>query len=210
VGTAGAASLATASKGEREMKSSVVAFLLVLVVQGLALAALAWLLPGLRLDSLLTAAVAVVLIAALNAVLWPVFVRLIERLNLVVFAVLSILLNGLCVAGAALLLPGLYVDGLWTAFLVAFTLTVATTVITTVFAFEELIGGHGGLGGKLMHPFVLAPAELPYDGEEIVGAEHLHRVLRGWMDHLAPGAPPAPGAAAGTPVRAPGVVDADG
>jgi uncharacterized membrane protein YvlD (DUF360 family) len=47
-------------------------------------------------------------------------------------------------------------------------------------AFEELIGGHGGLGGKQMHPFLLYPSSLPLEDAEIVGAEHLHRVLRGW------------------------------
>ena len=28
------------------------------------------------------------------------------------------------------------------------------------------------------------PAQLPAPGSEIVGAEHLHRVLRGWLTHL--------------------------
>jgi hypothetical protein len=46
-------------------------------------------------------------------------------------------------------------------------------------AFEELIGGHGGLGGPQMRPFLLHPAALPLDGP-IVGAEQLHRVLAGW------------------------------
>jgi hypothetical protein len=51
-------------------------------------------------------------------------------------------------------------------------------------AFEELIGGHGGLGGKQMHPFLLHPSILTLDELEIVGTEHLHRILRGWRTQL--------------------------
>jgi putative membrane protein len=47
-------------------------------------------------------------------------------------------------------------------------------------AFEELIGGHGGLGGKQMQPFLLYPSVLTLEDSEIVGAEQIHRVLQGW------------------------------
>ncbi|MFE6337753.1 alkaline phosphatase family protein [Streptomyces sp. NPDC057798] len=62
-----------------------------------------------------------------------------------------------------------------------------------VLAFEEQIGSHGGLGGAqgkafLLSPLVLsAPAE---DGGELVGAEHVHRVLRRWLDEA--GGPQVP------------------
>jgi hypothetical protein len=37
------------------------------------------------------------------------------------------------------------------------------------------------------------PAQLPAPPPEIVGAEHLHRVLRGWLTHLGhPEPEPAP------------------
>jgi hypothetical protein len=49
--------------------------------------------------------------------------------------------------------------------------------------FEPHVGSHGGLGGPQSRGFVMYPAELPApDG--IVGAEALHRVLRGWLTHL--------------------------
>jgi uncharacterized membrane protein YvlD (DUF360 family) len=53
-----------------------------------------------------------------------------------------------------------------------------------VLAFEEQIGSHGGLGGEQGKPFLLSPLgfSAPVDaGEELVGAEHVHRVLRRWM-----------------------------
>ncbi|WP_371668273.1 phage holin family protein [Streptomyces sp. NBC_00289] len=53
-----------------------------------------------------------------------------------------------------------------------------------VLAFEEQIGSHGGLGGAQAKPFLLSPlaCSAPVGhGEDIVGAEHVHRVLRRWL-----------------------------
>jgi len=58
------------------------------------------------------------------------------------------------------------------------------TVTGEVAAFEELVGSHGGLGGEQMHPFVLFPSDFPWPNEPVVGAEHLHQVLVGWLEDL--------------------------
>ncbi|MEU9210973.1 alkaline phosphatase family protein [Streptomyces sp. NPDC048415] len=53
-----------------------------------------------------------------------------------------------------------------------------------VLAFEEQIGSHGGLGGAQGRPFLLSPVALSAplgDATELVGAEHLHRVMRRWL-----------------------------
>ena len=53
-----------------------------------------------------------------------------------------------------------------------------------VLAFEEQIGSHGGLGGAQARPFLMSPLAFSApveDGAELVGAEHVHRVLRRWM-----------------------------
>jgi hypothetical protein len=79
-----------------------------------------------------------------------------------------------------------------------------------VAAFEELVGSHGGFGGPQVRPFVLAPADLPYDGEPVVGAPAVHRLLVGWADRLGVG--PTSGATESPlveeehgPRRAPGI-----
>lgn len=54
-----------------------------------------------------------------------------------------------------------------------------------VAAFEELIGSHGGLGGWQTKPFLLYPAEWKMGPEPIIGAEALHRILKGWLEQLA-------------------------
>jgi hypothetical protein len=50
-----------------------------------------------------------------------------------------------------------------------------------VAAFEELVGSHGGLGGTQSFPFVFHPAGLEWPADEVIGAEAVHRVLRGWL-----------------------------
>ncbi len=53
-----------------------------------------------------------------------------------------------------------------------------------VSAFEELVGSHGGLGGTQSFPFVLHPTDLDWPEEEVVGAEAVHRIFRGWLGAL--------------------------
>jgi hypothetical protein len=49
-------------------------------------------------------------------------------------------------------------------------------------AFEELVGNHGGLGGTQRQPFLLHPSVFDPGAEMIVGAGHLHEVLKGWIE----------------------------
>jgi hypothetical protein len=53
-----------------------------------------------------------------------------------------------------------------------------------VAAFEELVGSHGGMGGTQSFPFVLHPSELSWPADEVVGAERVHRIFRGWLAEL--------------------------
>ncbi|WP_367046407.1 phage holin family protein [Streptomyces sp. Je 1-332] len=77
-----------------------------------------------------------------------------------------------------------------------------------VLAFEEQIGSHGGLGGAQAHPFLLSPLVLsaPVDeGEELVGAERVHDVLRGWLgEYLGPEIPLVTGVAGAADDSRPG------
>jgi hypothetical protein len=59
-------------------------------------------------------------------------------------------------------------------------------------AFEELISFHGGLGGPQTRPFILAPPELSFPPEPVIGAAGVHHVLSGWRTSLQ-GAPAAGG-----------------
>jgi hypothetical protein len=55
---------------------------------------------------------------------------------------------------------------------------------TEVAAFEELVGSHGGMGGSQCFPFVLAPADLVWPGDDVVGSETVHRIFRRFLAAL--------------------------
>jgi uncharacterized membrane protein YvlD (DUF360 family) len=55
--------------------------------------------------------------------------------------------------------------------------------------FEPHVGSHGGLGGGQQRAMLLHPRSFADPGE-VVGAEHLHRVLRGWLTDLGHPEPP--------------------
>jgi uncharacterized membrane protein YvlD (DUF360 family) len=59
-------------------------------------------------------------------------------------------------------------------------------------AFEELIGFHGGLGGKQAHPFVMYPKVFSVPDEPLVGAAAIHRLFKGWLADVKDGAVGAP------------------
>jgi uncharacterized membrane protein YvlD (DUF360 family) len=67
-------------------------------------------------------------------------------------------------------------------------------------SFEPHVGSHGGLGGPQQLGFLTYPRTWAAPGE-IVGAEHLHRVLRGWLTDLGHPEPTGEGAAIGEDSR---------
>lgn len=50
-----------------------------------------------------------------------------------------------------------------------------------VYAYEELIGCHGGMGGYQTEPFVLYPAEFELDSEHMIGATAVYHQFKAWQ-----------------------------
>lgn len=53
-----------------------------------------------------------------------------------------------------------------------------------VTGFEELVGSHGGLGGRQTEPFILCPVSLRLTDHPPVGAPALYRQLVAWQAQL--------------------------
>ncbi|WP_448625876.1 phage holin family protein [Geodermatophilus sp. URMC 64] len=62
--------------------------------------------------------------------------------------------------------------------------------------FEPHVGSHGGLGGPQQRGFVVHPRSFAAPGD-VVGAERLHRVFRGWLTDLGHPEPTGEGATVG-------------
>jgi len=67
-----------------------------------------------------------------------------------------------------------------------------------VYAFEELVGSHGGMGGPQSFPFIALPHDWAIPDETVIGAESMHQWMRRWLKDLgqAPDEGP-PGGSAG-------------
>ena len=57
-------------------------------------------------------------------------------------------------------------------------------VTEEVFAFEELVGSHGGLGGPQSFPFIVLPGDWAVPTEPVIGAETMHQWMRRWLADL--------------------------
>ena len=87
------------------------------IILTLCLAATAWVLPGVVIDSALSLIVAAIVMGFLNAVVKPVVVLLTLPLTLLTLGIFYLILNGIFFALASVLVPGFEVHGLGSAVL---------------------------------------------------------------------------------------------
>ena len=106
-------------------------------IEALALALLAWLLPGMRVSTWQAGASAVLVIAALNALVRPVLILFAANLGIAVFALVALLLNAVLVLIASRLLPGFSVDTLWTAFVLALGLAILNALVSGLLGIND-------------------------------------------------------------------------
>lgn len=107
-------------------------FLTKWVVLSAALAATAWLLPGVHVDGLGALLVAAVALGFLNAVLRPVLVLLTLPLTIVTLGIFYFVLNAVLFALGSVLVPGFTVDGFGWAFLGALLMGALSTVLSSL------------------------------------------------------------------------------
>ncbi|MGD8622932.1 MAG: phage holin family protein [Anaerolineae bacterium] len=111
--------------------------LVLLFVQVVALAIMAWLLSGLQVEGVWTAVVAVGAIALLNALLWPLLSYLILPFAVLTLGLASLALNGALILLASALVDGFSVDGLGTAVLLALGLTAINGILGSLLNIDD-------------------------------------------------------------------------
>ena len=107
-------------------------FLLRIAVNTLAIALAAYLVPGIRVDGLLSAVAAGLALGVINAVVRPVLLLLTLPITLVTLGLFLLVLNALCLGLAAALVPGFHIDGFWAAVLGALCVTVVSWLATAL------------------------------------------------------------------------------
>jgi putative membrane protein len=107
-------------------------FLLRIVVYTLALLLAAHVVPGIRLESLVSAVVAALALGLVNAVVRPVLVVLTFPITLLTLGLFLLVLNAFCLWLVSVLVSGFHVAGFWPAFWGALLVSVVSWILTAL------------------------------------------------------------------------------
>ncbi len=107
-------------------------FFVRVVVNTLAIILAASVVPGIRLDGVLSAVAAGVLLGLVNAFVRPVLLILTLPITLVTLGLFLLVLNGLCLWLVAFVVRGFHVDGFWSALLGALVVSAVSWIVTVL------------------------------------------------------------------------------
>ena len=97
----------------------------------------AWILPGISVSTWEAALVAAVVVAVLNAVIWPLVARFFSRLILWTAGLLALLAHGAILLLTSELIDELQIDSVWTAVLASIVMTIVGIVVGTLLAVDD-------------------------------------------------------------------------
>lgn len=109
----------------------------VLVLDAVALLVIAWILPGVHLDSFWAGLVLAATLGIANAVVWPVLLRVALPFTVLTLGFGALLLNALLLYGVSELLDDVRIDDVWSAMGVVLLLTLLTMLFGGVLALDR-------------------------------------------------------------------------
>ena len=104
-------------------------FITNIIVTTLAVIITAWLLPGVKVDNVMTAILVAVVLAFLNAVVKPVLTILTIPITFFTLGFFLLVINALMIILTTRLVSGFQVDGFWKALLFSLILSFTTSVL---------------------------------------------------------------------------------
>ena len=107
-------------------------FLLRVVVNALAIVLAAHVVPGIRVDSLLAALAAGLVLGVINAVVRPILLFLTLPITLLTLGLFLLILNGLCLWLVAAIVGGFHVSGFWSAVFGALVVSAVSWLVTAL------------------------------------------------------------------------------
>lgn len=93
------------------------------LLSALAIIVAAYLLPGVKVDSFVTALVVAVVLGVINAFLKPILLFLTLPITILTLGLFSLVINALLVMLSAAIVPGFVVDGFWWALIFSILLS---------------------------------------------------------------------------------------
>lgn len=125
------------ARGKVAWLGFVVRVLVIWAIEVLGLLFMAWLLPGLQVDGLWTAIVAVAAIGVINALLWPLLSYLLLPFAVLTLGLLSLVVNAVLVLLASELVAGFRVEGLWSAIGLTLGLTAINAILSSLLTIDD-------------------------------------------------------------------------
>lgn len=107
-------------------------FPLRMLVSTIAVMVTSYLLPGVSLDSFLTALATALLIGLLNTIVKPLLILFTIPVTLITFGLFLLVINASIIMMASNLLRGFHVEGFWYALLFSIIMSVLTTVLESM------------------------------------------------------------------------------
>ena len=104
-------------------------FLLTWLMATISLLITAFVVPGVRIDSIPAAAVAAIVLGLVNAIVKPVLTVLTLPLTILSLGLFLLVVNGISLSLAGYFTPGLEVDGFWPAVIGAIVLSLVSSFI---------------------------------------------------------------------------------
>lgn len=105
-------------------------FLLRVLLNGLAIFAAAWLIPGVYLAGAVPAIIAGLILGVVNALVRPILIILTLPFTIVTLGLFLFIVNTICLALTAALVPGFDISGFGAAFLGALVVTVVSWILS--------------------------------------------------------------------------------
>jgi putative membrane protein len=105
-------------------------FLIRLIVNAIALIAVAYVIPGIHVSGIVGALVAALILGIVNAILRPILIIISLPLEIVTLGLFTFVINGLLFWLVGALHVGLYVDGFWPAFWGAIVMGIVSWILS--------------------------------------------------------------------------------
>ena len=112
--------------------SPAIAFLTKLITTSLAIILVAYLLPGVEVESALSAIGIALVLSLLNIFVKPVLIILTLPITVVTLGLFLLVINALLILLAAKIVPGFSVNGFWWAVLFSIILSIVVSVMETL------------------------------------------------------------------------------
>lgn len=103
-----------------------------LITTSLAVVIVAYLLPGVTVESALSAVGIAIVLALLNLIVKPILVLLTLPITIVTLGLFLIVINALIILLAAEIVPGFSIQGFWWAVLFSFILSIVVSVLESL------------------------------------------------------------------------------